>query len=184
VNSDASDLLFIGEMRVLKGVDVLIEAIAALISEGRTITGTLVGDGPDKARFEAMVSRHGLAGHIVFLPPQPARQAFARGRILVVPSRAESLPYIVLEAAAAAKPMIATRVGGIPEIYGPFAQALVTPDDVGALSRTIAGALDEPRLEADLAQKLRDHVAARFSLSAMVAGVNDAYGEALSRRGH
>ena len=50
----------------------------------------------------------------------PARQALALGRVMVVPSRTESLPYIVLEAAAAGKPLIATKVGGIPEIYGPL----------------------------------------------------------------
>ena len=52
------------------------------------------------------------------MPPMPARQAFALGRVIVVPSRAEAMPYIVLEALAAGKPMIATAVGGIPEIFG------------------------------------------------------------------
>ena len=57
-----------------------------------------------------------------FHGPMPAREAFALGRVLVVPSRAESLPYVVLEAAAAGVPLIATRVGGIPEIFGPAAE--------------------------------------------------------------
>ena len=49
----------------------------------------------------------------------PARQAFALGKVMVVPSYGESLPYVVLEAGAAAKPLVATNVGGIPEIFGP-----------------------------------------------------------------
>ena len=52
----------------------------------------------------------------------------------LVPSRAESLPYVVLEAAAAAVPMIATRVGGIPEIFGPDTTDLVSPGDAAALA--------------------------------------------------
>ena len=57
----------------------------------------------------------------------PARQAMALGKIMVAPSRFESLPYVVLEAAAAGKPLITTQVGGIPEIYGPLANTLVPP---------------------------------------------------------
>ena len=74
-----------------------------------------------------------------FLPPMPARQAFALGRIMVVPSRAESFPYIVLEAAAAGKSLIATGVGGIPDMFGPLAERLIPPDDCGALERALDG---------------------------------------------
>ena len=59
----------------------------------------------------------------------PVREAFKLGRNLVVPSRAESLPYIVLEAAAARVPLIATNVGGIPEIFGPYRDRLGPSDD-------------------------------------------------------
>lgn len=181
-SADASDLVFLGEMRALKGVDTLIDAIAALHRDGRAVSATLIGDGPDKAAFMSRAAA--LGGLIQFKPPMPARQAFALGRILVVPSRAESLPYVVLEAAAAGKPLIATRVGGIPEIFGPLAQALLTPDDPAALARTIAGALDEPHTEMRLAQQLRERVAARFSLNAMVAGVMEAYAQARQTVAH
>ena len=63
--------------------------------------------------------------------------------MLVVPSRAESLPYIVLEAAAAGLPIIATNVGGIPEIFGPDAGDLVPPGDPAALADAIAAALQD-----------------------------------------
>ncbi len=113
------------------------------------------------------------------MPAMPAREAQALGRVMVAPSRAESLPYVVLEAAAAAKPLITTKVGGIPEIYGPLSSALVPAEDAPALARAIAQALDHPDEAADTAQKLRGRVMASFSVDYMVDGVLKAYGEAL-----
>ena len=77
------------------------------------------------------------------MPPMPARQAFALARIIVVPSRAEAMPYIVLEALAAGMPMIATAVGGIPEIFGAGSPALVRPD-AGEIADTMSEALADP----------------------------------------
>ncbi len=142
---DATDLVFLGEMRMLKGIDVLIEAIAQLRKDGRAVTATLVGDGPDRAAFVTQVERLNLSGPIRFMPAMPARQAQPLGRIMVAPSRQESLPYVVLETAAAAMPLITTNVGGIPEIYGPLSDRLVPPGDAAALARAIAGALDDPQ---------------------------------------
>ena len=78
------------------------------------------------------------------MPAMPARQAQALGTIMVVPSRAEFLPYVVLEAAASGKPLITTKVGGIPEIYGPLTAYFGAPEDARALARAIARALDRP----------------------------------------
>ena len=129
LSADATDLVFMGELRLLKGIDVLIDAIACLRKDGRSVTATLVGDGPDRDAFHAQVERLGLNAAVRFMPAMPARQAQALGTIMVVPSRAESLPYVVLEAAASGKPLITTKVGGIPEIYGPLSA------DFGAAGR-------------------------------------------------
>jgi glycosyltransferase involved in cell wall biosynthesis len=177
--SDATDLVFIGELRPVKGIDVLIDAISLLHRNGRTVTATLVGDGPDRDLLRAQVERLGLTTDIRFAGAMPARPALALGRIMVVPSRAESLPYVVLEAAAAAKPLITTEVGGIPEIYGPLSDNLLQPEDSGALAQAIAQALDHPDATADLARQLRDRVAASFSVDAMVDGVLAAYQDGL-----
>jgi glycosyltransferase involved in cell wall biosynthesis len=179
VRNTASDLVFLGELRPVKGVDVLIDAIAILHREGRVVTATLVGSGPERGALEAQVQRLGLAAAICFKPAMPAREALSLGRLMVVPSRSESLPYVVLETAAAGKPLIATRVGGVPEIYGPLADRLVPPRDAAALARSIAETLDDPRTAANTAAKLRERVAASFSVQSMVDGVLAGYRDAL-----
>jgi glycosyltransferase involved in cell wall biosynthesis len=181
LQQDATDLIYIGEFRRLKGIDILIDAIAQLHRAGRSVTATLVGYGPEQAEFAAQVKRLGLAQEVRFMPAMPARQAQAFGRVMVLPSRAESLPYVILEAAASAKPLIATRVGGIPEIYGPLTNTLIPPEDPAALAAAIAASLDDPAAAADIAQKISVRVAASFSLDAMVDGVMAGYQAALAR---
>ena len=177
---NATDLVFVGELRVLKGVDVLIKALAELAGRGRHVTATIVGDGPDRAAFEADARSLGLDDNAQFVGAKPARTAFALGRISVVPSRAESLPYIVLEAAAAGLPIIATNVGGIPEIFGPDAPDLVAPGDAAALARAIDAAVEDPGSRATAAARLQARVRAMFSADVMTDAVLAAYAEAMT----
>ena len=111
----------------------------------------------------------------------PAREAFSLGRIVVVPSRAELLPYVVLEAAAAGKPLVATNVGGISEVFGPLANRLVAPDDVGALAEAIVDAVDHPATTEIAAKALRTRVQTEFSVDVMVDAVLNAYRQARAR---
>jgi glycosyltransferase involved in cell wall biosynthesis len=179
--ADATDLVFLGELRRLKGIDVLIDAIGRLRRGGRTVTATLVGDGPDRDAFRAQVARLNLTDAIQFKSAMPAYEALTLGRIMVVASRQESLPYVVLEGAAGGKTLIATRVGGIPEIYGPLADALVPPGNAAALARAIADTLDNPAAATERTQALRDRVAAEFSVQNMVDGILAAYRAALEK---
>ena len=96
----------------------------------------------------------------------------------MLPSRAESLPYVVLEAAAAGKPLIATNVGGIPEIFGPYADRLVAPGDSATLTQAISTAIDHPHDMADQAKALRARIAEKFSVAAMVDSILAAYSQA------
>jgi glycosyltransferase involved in cell wall biosynthesis len=105
----------------------------------------------------------------------PARRAFALGRVMAVPSRSESLPYIVLEAAGAGLPLTATRVGGIPEIFGPDSARLVPPEDAPALAAALAAILDNPAESRTAAEALRARVHAQFSVDSMVDEVLAAY---------
>ena len=148
---------------------------------GRSITASIVGEGPQRSTFETLAKAHGLERAIRFTGAKPARSAFALGRVLVVPSRAESLPYIVLEGAAAGMPIVATAVGGIGEIFGADAGALVPAGDANALARAIDRALEDTQTAATLAQNLQARVRANFSVDVMTEAVLAAYGEALAQ---
>jgi glycosyltransferase involved in cell wall biosynthesis len=179
------DLLFIGEILTAKGIDTLIEALALLRSrDGLTPTLLLVGAGPNEAMLKDMARERGVADQLTWAPPGPIRAALPRARVMVMPSRAESLPYVVLETTAAAQPLIATRVGGIPEIYGPdHSTRLIPPQDAAALADAIKVTLALPPAElASRAADLARHVRAHFSVDTMVDGVLAACHDALAKR--
>lgn len=164
------DVLYIGELRELKGVDVLLNALAAL-QRDRQIKALIVGAGPDDARFRALSSELGLDANVTFAGAQPAAQVFAAARCLAVPSRAESFPYIVLEAAARALPLIATNVGGIPEIVAGTSTKLIAPDDPAALASAIARCLDNYSEAMAAARELQAKARVDFSVAAMTDAV-------------
>ncbi|WP_337917885.1 glycosyltransferase [Pseudaminobacter soli (ex Zhang et al. 2022)] len=173
-NSEAADFLYIGMMRDLKGPDLFINALASVERRtGRAVTAEMVGAGDDLPHYRKQAAALGLGERVRFRPPMPAREAFALGRTIVVPSRAEAMPYIVLEALAAGKPMVATAVGGIPEIFGGQSPALVTPD-VEDLGGKMAAALLEPEAYASLMPS-RQELRARFGAAVMAARIEEAY---------
>jgi glycosyltransferase involved in cell wall biosynthesis len=174
-----TELVFVGELRRLKGVDVLIEAVRQLAQSGRLVRASIVGEGPDAQAFGALARAHGVGDLVEFMGPLPSRKALGQGRIVVVPSLAESLPYIVLEAAAAGIPVIATAVGGIPEIFGPQAFRLIPPGNAFALAEAIASELDDPDASRAYALTLRERVRQHFSINTMIDEVVAAYQEIL-----
>lgn len=178
---NAADLIYVGMMRDLKGPDIFIDAVnAASAKLGRELSAVMVGDGADLARYKAQAAALGLAERIRFLPPMPARQAFALGRVIVVPSRAEAMPYIVLEALAAGKTMIASAVGGIPEIFPKDSPALVQPD-VESLATAMATALADEAAFAACMPSLAE-LKARFGADVMAAKIETAYRQSLDQR--
>jgi glycosyltransferase involved in cell wall biosynthesis len=178
----ATDLLYIGELRSIKGVAVLLDAIAELRASDLTLAATIVGDGPDRETLLARARERGVSDLVQFRTPMPAREAFALGKVLVVPSYGESLPYVVLEAGAAAKPLVATNVGGIPEIFGPQAGRLVQPGDRVALARALADAVNNPETMRASALAVQARIRDVFSIKTMVDDGLTAYAEALRQK--
>ncbi|WP_321340139.1 glycosyltransferase family 4 protein [Breoghania sp.] len=170
--SDARDFLFIGEFRELKGPDVFLMALSSIgDATGKTPSAHMVGPGDMRADYEKMARDLGLGEAVAFHGATPARTAFSSARAVVIPSRAESLPYIILEAIAAGLPVITTRVGGIAEIFVGHEGDLVPPGEPAALAKAMQHVLEAPQAAEQKAQELRDSLADRFSLKAMSEGV-------------
>ena len=180
--ADATDVVYVGEFRHIKGADLLIDAVARLRADGRPVTLTLAGDGEELGALKAQIERQGLAEAVRFIGHVKARYGFSKGSVLVVPSRGDSMPYVVIEAAAAGIPMVAANVGGIPEIFGTHTDALFAPNIVGAMADAIEIALEDPDAALARAKSLRERIFLHFSQKAMVEGVLAGYREAFADR--
>ncbi len=179
--SDPADFLFLGEIRELKGIYTLLDAVAE-IATLRPVTVDIAGDGPEMAAFTAAVETRSLSHSVRILGKVPARDAFARARAVVLPSHNDSFPYVALEAAAAGKPLIATSTGGIPEIFGSLADRLVKPGDAQALRGAMEQFLENEAKYIRDAGDLRTHVRDQFSLIGMARGVAGVYAGAATER--
>ncbi|MBL4892363.1 MAG: glycosyltransferase [Rhizobiaceae bacterium] len=180
VNRDAADFLYIGMMRDLKGADVFLYAIAKIKAmDGREkITAEFVGDGPDEEKYLKQISMTGLEDCVSVHSATPAREAFATAKVVVVPSRAESMPYIVLEAIAAHMPIVVTNVGGIPEIFVNETNAMCVPGDSDALAKQMLAVLDDKNKKSTV-DKRATRLAERFSVEVMAQNMETAYRQTL-----
>lgn len=166
-----------------KGVDLLIEAVPGLVSRHPGLRLCLVGDGPLRQALQAQARDLGVADRVEFAgnaaDVRPYLAAFA---LFVLPSRREGMGRVLMEAMALGRPVLATRVGGIPELvrHG-HSGWLVPPADPAALAEGIDALLrDAPRRQA-LARAGRE-AARHFGLEAMVARVEQLYGALLARK--
>ena len=158
----------IGRLSSEKGVDVFLHAAARLVEQKASFSAVVVGDGPDRAALVALRDELGLTDRVHFLghlaDPSPV---YAAIDLLVIPSRSEGLPNVLLEALAADKPVAATSVGAIPDVIdSPQVGVVVPPESPGELAAAMLTAL---RLRDDSdAARARRRVVDRFSLDRRV----------------
>jgi glycosyltransferase involved in cell wall biosynthesis len=159
-------LLCVARHVAKKGIDTLLHAFARIAGELPGVKLVLVGDGPLFAEHEALARRLGVAGHVLFtseIPPARVAPFIASCAVFVLPSRAEPFGLVVLEAAHYGRPIVATRVGGVPEILTDGVDALlVEPDDPEAMASRILTLLRQPELAARIGARGRETVHTRF----------------------
>ncbi|MBI5303619.1 MAG: glycosyltransferase family 4 protein [Chloroflexi bacterium] len=163
------DIFAAGRMVPKKGFDVLLRAIAQCRNEKQTVCLNLVGDGAERCALESLAYELGLADNVTFLGGKDHASvvlAMRASRCVVVPSREEPFGLVALEAMAAGKPVIATRVGGLPEVLDGADAILVKPDDPDALAQAIRQISDRLESEPQFGVRNRE-VAARFSVERM-----------------
>ena len=175
----------VGNLRPLKGHDVLIEASAGILERFPDARFEIIGDGPargaliEQARTRGVAHAFTFGGHSGDIPAR-----LAESDIFVHPSRSESFPNAVLEAMAAALPIVASGVGGVGELIDDGRTGwLVPPGEHEALARRVIQLMEDPKAAARAGAAARDEAEARFSFDRMIAGFDDIYFAELTRHG-
>jgi teichuronic acid biosynthesis glycosyltransferase TuaC len=141
----AEAVVYIGRMDVKKGLRELVEAAASLHAEHPSLHVYLVGEGPDRTIIESDIQTHNATSYIHALQscaPDDVAVWMAAADLITLPSYMEGCPNVVLEALACGRPVVATNVGGIPEILSDESGQLVPPRDPAALAQALASVLD------------------------------------------
>ena len=145
INSASEAVIYIGRMDVKKGLRELVEAAVSMHSERANLHVYLIGEGPDRPLILSAIQANNAASYIHALPGcsfDDVAVWMAAADLVTLPSYMEGCPNVILEALASGRPVVATNVGGIPEILSDECGRLVPPRDSGALAQAVAAVLD------------------------------------------
>lgn len=163
---DPDRLLFVGRLAPQKGVPVLLDGFALARVRRPSLRLAIVGDGPGRASAEAQAARLGLGSAVEFLGWRDQGEIaaeLARAALLVLPSFAEGVPVVLMEAMAAARPVIATRIAGVAELVEDGASGLlVPPGEEEALAEAILSLAADPARAAAMGRRGRERVLTGF----------------------
>jgi glycosyltransferase involved in cell wall biosynthesis len=181
-------IIFVGAIRPVKGVDVLLRAVRLLVDAGRDVKLVLVGESffrnyqKEYDRLRQMAADLGVGGRTNFAGkrrPSELVRPIQESAVLVLPSRAESFGLVLAEALACGTPVVATRCGGPEDIVTEEVGVLVPPEDAHALAAGITHVLDR-RGDYD-PQVLRFHALQHFGLDSVGHRLKTLYEEAVDR---
>lgn len=163
----------IAELTKNKGVDVLVRAVER-VEEVRVL---LIGDGEDRGKLKKLVSSLGIQDRVLFLGNIPDASRLLRALdVFVLPSRKEGLPYTLLEAGMAELPVVASAVGGIPEVIRDKETGLlVPPENETALASALKGLIEAPEKRTWFGRNLRALVEREYSFKEMLEKTLKAY---------
>ncbi|WP_424597126.1 glycosyltransferase [Caldisericum exile] len=177
------DVLFVGRLEKEKGVDILIKAVYEIQSkQSLNLKVALVGDGSLKSEYKKLVKYLSLEDNIKFLGIRRDVEKLMRlSKIFVLPSRYEGLPMVILEAMANRIPIIATKVGGIPEVIEDGIEGLlVEPESKDELTKKILYLLNNPSLREQLSKNAFEKVKSEYSIQSYTQRMLKLYEEVLS----
>lgn len=183
---DPPVLLAMGRLSHEKGFDVLVEAAQLLMATGQQFRLLIAGEGAESERLRELVDRWQLRGVVEFLgwvTPDAVPELLKTATMLVAPSRAEAFGLSALEAQAAGRPVVATSVGGLPEIViDGETGCLVAAENPQALADGIARILSDPERARSMGLAARARVRERFSIGAQAKSYEDLYRGVLENR--
>lgn len=161
-------VLCLGRLAPAKAQHLLIEALALLLRDGFAFRAVFVGGGPDRASLESLALRLGLADVTEFTGPlgqQDVLDRYRQADVFALPSFAEGLPVVLMEAMAMGIPCLTTHIAGIPELVKDGVNGLLVPaGDVQSLATSLTRLLKDPGLRASLGEKAREAVLESYDI--------------------
>ncbi len=180
----------VGNLRMKKNPLMFVDSLAKILPEFPDVHGIMVGQSiPDESdlsgRIETRISEHGLTGRIFLLGFQGNVPALMyRLSIFCLTSFYEGMPNVILEAMAAARPVVATRVGGVPELVEDGVTGyLIEPGDVDGFASAVRRLLDDPGLAEKMGRAGREKIEREFGCEQAVQRLADLYMNALKAKG-
>jgi len=144
---DNARIVCVGRLCPAKAQALLVEAIAPLVADHPGLDLVLIGDGEDRAMIEDRIATLGLGAHVTLAgwgSGDAVREAIAGARVFALPSYAEGLPIVLMESLALGRPVVTTRITGIPELIDESCGWVVAAGDVPALTGALRAALETP----------------------------------------
>jgi glycosyltransferase involved in cell wall biosynthesis len=163
-------IVTVANLRPEKGHDTILAAAPRILERHPDATLTFAGDGPRREHLEVLARALGLTGRVTFLGEcRDVAPILAASDLFVLPSRSEAFPNALIEAMATALPVIASAVGGIPEVVRPGVNGLlVPPDDAAALADAALALMADPGRAAALGRAARLDVEHHYTIDRMV----------------
>jgi glycogen(starch) synthase len=184
---DTPRLLCLGRLHVKKGIDVALAALESILERFPKTRLIIAGDGPARAELERQSIAMGLNRVVDFLgwvAPSDVPSLINTCTVVLMPSRAESLPLVALQAALMARPVVGTRVGGLPEVVAHEETGLlVEPDNSVALAEATASLLVRPDVATKMGQTARRRAQTEFSWDRHVRAYDALYREIIAAGG-
>ena len=172
-----AELLFVGRLAGVKGVPILLDAVARIAEAHPDLRLTLIGDGPDRAALEARAAP--LGPRVRFLGYQnqdKVAQALGTTDVFVLPSFAEGVPVVLMEAMASGVPVVTTQIAGVPELVRPGVSGdLVPPGDADALAQALDALLSNPARRRSMGAAGRATVQRDFSIRTEAQRLSDLF---------
>jgi len=173
------EILCVGRLTPSKGQFILVRAVRELLNRSRNVHLRIVGDGGDRIGLEQQVAALELSDNVTFEGPIPQdrmHEYYATSDLFVLPSFAEGVPVVLMEAMAMGVPVVSTTVAGIPELIRHERDGLlVAPSDVAGLTEAIERLISDPGLRARFSASARDVVVSRYNLQTNVAQLDDVF---------
>lgn len=172
----------VARLEPVKGIDVLIDAVPLILNNSKNVEFWIVGDGTEKNNLKEKVSKIGLEDKVLFYGHRDDVQALiSEMDIFVLPSRNEGMGRVIVEAMALGKPVVASKVGGVPDLVEHDVNGMLVPsEDPEALSKKILDLIVHKDKRIVLGERGRKKVQREYSLQKMISDIENLYQDLVS----